>query len=224
MRSKTAAVLLSRLGRLSLLLVAPLLAHCGSVPITHYYVLETNPTDSANTRTENTEGIRVGVKAFQVDPPYDQDRIVYRVRDRSSEIGLYAYHRWASPLSRMLPVVVAAGLDGTEGLRSIEPVVPGREYDVYLVGRLLELEEVDRAAGQDVRVRIQLELRRPEGTEIWSQVVSGEDTVLAGDVVEVVETMNAVLAGAVADARPGFARALRALDEKATAVRSDSRP
>ena len=39
-----------------------------------------------------------------------------------------------------------------------------------------------------------------------------------------VETMNAVLAGAVADARSGFARAVRSFDEKATAVRGEPQP
>ncbi len=226
-RCETEVVLRSEAARLSLLcllLVTPLLAHCGSVPKTHYYVLETSPTANPAAQSESATGIRVGVKAFHIDPPYDQDRIVYRVGERSPEIGFYAYHRWAAPLSRMLPVVVAAGLDGTAGLRSIEPAAPGRGYDLYLLGRLLQLEEIDHPAGQDVRVRIRLELRKLEGTEIWSQVVSGEQTVRAGEVAEIVETMSAVLAGAVADARSGFARALRSFDEQATAVRSEPRP
>ena len=32
------------------------------------------------------------MRSFDVDPPFDQDRIVYRVGAESPEIGFYAYH------------------------------------------------------------------------------------------------------------------------------------
>ena len=63
------------------------------------------------------------VEAFLVDPPYDQDRLVYRVGRNTPEVGFYDYHRWAAPLSRMLPKVVADSFGTVRGVASIEPTV-----------------------------------------------------------------------------------------------------
>ena len=188
------------------MLVAGLVG-CGGPPATHYYLLEVTPrAESASTAADR--GLTVGVRSFQVDPPYDQDRIVYRVRDRSAEVGFYAYHRWATPLSRMLPKAVATGLDDTEGVRLIEPVVNGRNYDAYVVGRVLAIEEVDHDGGQDVVLRIELGLRAADGTESWSEVLTAEDTIDTREVGDIVEQMNRALGRAIEDVRGEFGRAV----------------
>jgi uncharacterized lipoprotein YmbA len=184
------------------------LAGCGSPPATHYYLLELTPRVDANAPDPAERGLTVGVRPFQVDSPYDQDRIVYRVRDRSAEVGFYAYHRWATPLSRMLPRAVATGLEETEGVRLIEPAVAGRTYDAYLVGRVLTAEEVDHAGGQDVVLRFDLGLRTADGSELWSELVSAEGTIDTQEVGAVVEQMNRVLAQAIEELRGSFAQAI----------------
>ena len=63
--------------------------------------------------------MNVGVKAIHVDPPYNRDSIVYRIGSDSPEVGFYAYHQWAAPLTRMLPGVVADALSGIDGLELI---------------------------------------------------------------------------------------------------------
>lgn len=187
-----------------LLAVVPL--GCGGPPATHYYLLEVTPRGVGAAAVEH--GLTVGVRAFQVDPPYDQDRIVYRVRERSAEVGFYAYHRWATPLSRMLPRAVASGLDDTDGLRLIEPAVTGRTYDAYLVGRVLTIEEVDHPGGQDVILRFELGLRSADGTELWSEVLTAEDTIATRDVGAIVEQMNRALGQAIDGVRDSFGRAI----------------
>ena len=189
-------------------MLAVMLVGCGGPPSTHYYLLETTPRVEAGSSTGAERGLAVGVRTFQVDPPYDQDRIVYRVRERSSEVGFYAYHRWAAPLSRMLPLAVATGLEGAEGLRSIEPAVTGRGYDAYLVGRVLTFEEVDHSGGQDIVVRLKLGLRSGDGTELWSEVLTAEDTIDTQDVGEIVEQMSRVVSRAIEDARGSFGQAI----------------
>jgi len=184
------------------------LVGCGGPPATHYYLLELTPRVDANASDPVEGGLTVGVRSFQVDSPYDQDRIVYRVRDRSAEVGFYAYHRWATPLSRMLPRAVVTGLDGTEGVRLIEPAVAGRTYDAYLVGRVLTAEEVDHAGGQDVVLRFDLGLRSADGSELWSELVTAEGTIDTREVGAVVEQMNRGLAQAIVEVRGSFARAI----------------
>jgi len=189
-------------------MLAVMLVGCGGPPATHYYLLELTPSVAAGTGAGAERGLTVGVRTFQVDPPYDQDRIVYRVRERSSEVGFYAYHRWAAPLSRMLPLAVATGLDGADGLRLIEPAVTGRSYDAYLVGRVLTLEEVDHSGGQDIVVRLKLGLRSGDGTEVWSEVLTAEDTIDTQDVGDIVEQMSQVVSRAIEQARGSFGQAI----------------
>ena len=161
------------------------LVGCGGPPATHYYLLELTPRVDTNASDSVERGLTVGVRSFQVDSPYDQDRIVYRVRDRSAEVGFYAYHRWATPLSRMLPRAVATGLDGTDGVRLIEP-----------------------AGGQDVVLRFDLGLRSADGSELWSELVTAEGTIDTREVGAVVEQMNRVLAQAIVEVRGSFAQAI----------------
>jgi ABC-type uncharacterized transport system auxiliary subunit len=144
-----------------------------------------------------------GSVTFRVDPPYDQDRIVYRVGEQSAELGFYAYHRWAAPLERMIPRVVAAAFGGVPGVSSIEPVEPGRDYDAYLGGRVLAFEEIDTPDGQRVRVRLALRLFAND-EELWSQTVTGGSAFTTDDVGEVVERMRSALGNALRKARPGL--------------------
>ena len=183
------------------------LSGCAGVPATHYYVLE--PQESGAAASGPRSGVAVGVEAFQVDAPYDQDRIVYRVGEGSAEIGFYAYHRWAAPLSRMLPRVVAAALEGAARLRSIEPAAPGRDYAARLRGRLRLFEEIDTAEGPRVRVQLSLTLHGKDGAKLWSETVAGESAVGSDEVVNVVERMKGTLDETLRKVRPGLERALK---------------
>lgn len=179
----------------------------GAVPPTHYYVLE--PHDVVAESFSNRAGLTIGVRTFQVDPPYDQDRIVYRAGDESAEVGFYAYHRWAAPLARMLPRVVSNGLGGVPGVFSIEPAASGREYEASLRGRVLAIEEIDTPGSQRVRVRVDLTLTRKDGTEIWSQILAREAPVPSKDVAAVVHAVRTALAEEIRDSRQGLERILR---------------
>ncbi len=175
-----------------------LIPACARLPTTHYYVLE--PRGKAaeeSSSSAHQDGLVIGVEAFLVDPPYDQDRIVYRVGEDSPEIGFYAYHRWAAPLSRMLPPVVAARLRGTTGISSIGPIAPGRDYAAFLEGRVLELEQIDVPEGQRVRVRLELTLRLEDGTELFSEILTGETITRTRKVSEVVDQMSTALGQAL---------------------------
>ncbi len=179
---------------------------CSQMPPTHFYVLELQ--QSAAVRAQSEEGWAIGVRSFVVDAPYDQDRIVYRLGEGSPEVHYYAYHHWAAPLSQMLADSVADGLAGTEGVRSIEPLMPGRPYDAYLEGRVLAVEEVDRPTEQRVRLRIDLILVSRDDEELWSKSLRLEGATHTTEVVVIVERMNAILAQALSEAGPDLAAAL----------------
>ena len=193
---------------LALVIAALGLCSCRTLPQTHYYVLEPQDVSSAEA---SGSGVTIGVE-FQVDPIYDQDRIVYRIGEDTTEVGFYAYHRWAAPLSRMLPGVVAAGLAGVGGVERIEPATQGRDYDAYLRGRVLAFEEIDTPEGERILVRLTLTLLTGDGRELWVEMLDHEAALSTGDVRGVVERMQAALDEGLRASRPGLERALLQAD------------
>ena len=190
---------------LALVIAALGLCSCRRLPQTHYYVLEPQDVSSAEA---SGSGVTIGVE-FQVDPIYDQDRIVYRIGEDTTEVGFYAYHRWAAPLSRMLPGVVAAGLTGISGVERIEPTAEGHVYDVYLRGRVLAFEEIDTPEGERILVRLALTLLTGDGKVLWVEILDRESALSTGEVRGVVERMQAALDEGLHAFRPGLEQALQ---------------
>jgi uncharacterized lipoprotein YmbA len=186
------------------LLVGLCVGGCASrIPTTHYYVLETQDV----ARSVPASGLTIGVPALRVAAPYDQDRIVYRLGENSVEIGFYAYHRWAAPLGRMLPPIVAEACQGLSGVQRIEPAEADRQYDAYLHGRLATLEEIDTPDGVRVLVRLDLRLVR-NGVTVWSETVAHETPIDGNDVRDVVQGMASSIRAAVRTAQPALHAAL----------------
>ena len=186
-----------------------LLSGCAHVPSTRYYDLSLHSRAARlSSAAPPREGLLIGVAPFQVDAPYDQDRIVYRIGHDTPEVKFYAYHRWATPLSRMLPKVVAEHLEGASGIASIEPSAPGRAYRALLEGRLIALEEIDTTEGQRAYVMLDLTLRLDDGDVLWSDRLSGEASTRTDRVDHVVEVMRSALGTALDEARSRLERAL----------------
>ncbi len=174
---------------------------CSSMPPTHYYVLQAGETAGDSTQS----GPWIGVRTFQVDPPYDDDRIVYRHGD-SPEVNFYQYHRWAAPLARMLPTVVASSLQGIDGVGRIEPVVPNTAYGLFLHGRVTRVEEIDTPGSQNVVLHFDLRLTDRGGEELWSQVLMAQGSTQTEEVGDIVEAMSEALSRAIEPIRSELAR------------------
>jgi uncharacterized lipoprotein YmbA len=192
-------------------------ASCAGIPRTHYYVVQ-GPEVEASDRTPGPAAATVGVAEFGVAPPYDQGRIVYRIGEGGPEVGFYAYHRWAAPLSSMLPGLVASTLGDAIGAE-IVPYRSSAAHDAVLTGRLLMLEEMDLPEDQRIRVRLALSLRDAGGDTLWSGVVSSEITIRTKEVEEVVRAMERALRAAVLNARDPLRAALGPPDGAASGER-----
>ena len=201
-----------------------LLVGCSQLPRTHYYVLEIDraaapggaggaddPGSGPAPADAPGASLTIGVRPFVVDPPYDQERIVYRVGERSPEVGFYAYHLWAAPLSSMLPAAVAAGLTGAAGVDAIEPSAAGRDYSMFLLGRVRAVEEIDLDDRQLVRAAIELRLVGPDGEELWTHLIEARGETRAGEVTEIVEAFGRALEEALAGARARLGQAVSEL-------------
>ena len=193
------------LGLLSFLL---LISACRSAPTTRYYVLApSKAVPESQAAVGGTEGLRIGVEPFTVDPPYDRDQLVYRLGADSVEVGFYSYHRWAAPLSELVAVSMAEGLRGTAGIEIIEPWSSGGDYNAILRGRVLYLEEIDVPGQQEARLRMELRLLDLEGSTLWSQEVYGSATGQNETVAQIVEQLYAAFEQALEQVRSGLINA-----------------
>ena len=182
---------------------------CARIPPMHYYTLQMRQDSSKAAASDPTgPGLVIGVLTFEVDPPYDQDRIVYRQAQGSPEVGFYNYHRWVAPLSRMLPGIVSEGLQETAGVTLVEPASSGRDYSGLLEGRVMEIEEIDGPSAPRARVRFSLTLRLKNAGVIWKETLEAEATPPASTVGGIVEALNAALRSSLDRARTELAAAL----------------
>lgn len=157
----------------------------GKTPPTHYYTL-----NAVAGETGRAEGPALLVGPFVVDPPYDQDRLVYRRGAGAAEVGFYNYHRWAAPLGRLVAVAVAAGLERLPGVGVAEPTATRPRHDARLTGRVIQLEEVDTESGAEVRIAIDFRLEDGSGELLWSGVLTATATgpsVAGSDAMALVE-------------------------------------
>jgi uncharacterized lipoprotein YmbA len=196
-----------------------LLAVCGSIagcssglPPTHYYVLRP-PQEAAaeGVLTTVEEGLSVGVEAFSVDPPYDQDRIVHRRGRDSPEVGFHAYDRWAAPLGRLVSVAFAEGLRGTTGISSIEPARSTSHYAARLRGRVIRFEELDSEDGQNAEawVALALTLVDRDGRTLWTRTVNGSASGEAASASDVVVLLRQAFDSALEEVRHELGAALK---------------
>ena len=191
--------------RLSLWALALLGSACGSVPEIRYYTLAA-PGDGSAPAAVSAEGLTIGVEIFDVDPPYDQGSLVYRLGPDSVEVGFYDYHRWASSLGRLAALAVAEGLRGVPGVAVCE--LATGSYSATLTGRVVYLEEVDLKDGQLARIKIELRLEDAGGGRLWAHTLASETKLRAGDASEIVERLRADLRGLIEDAAGELDKAL----------------
>ncbi len=188
------------------LLIAAVSGCAGSLPETHYYTLFAAQEDRAGGGTPESEGMMIGVETFVVDPPYDQDRLVYRPDPGSTEVGFYTYHRWASPLGRLVAVALGEGLRGTAGVASIEPAISTGIYSARLRGRVIQFEEIEFAAAREARLSVEIELVDLSGEVLWKETLTGTGRSEGGP--EPIANFNRAFDGLLVPARAGLVSAL----------------
>lgn len=174
----------------------------GGLPITHYYTLgvprAVQPSEAARAADG---GLIVAVESLAVDPPYDQDRVVYRKSGDSNEVGFYAFHRWASPLGRLAQSALVHGLGGTEGFETVAPMASGNDFSAVLGGRILYIEEVTGPSTQEVRIAVELELRDASDEMLWSGEFSDAENGSFDGGAQAAEAFGRLFGDVVARAR-----------------------
>ncbi|HZS51388.1 MAG TPA: PqiC family protein [Bryobacterales bacterium] len=164
-----------------------LAAACGgSIPKTHYYVLNLPPPAP---RAGDPSPYTAVVMPVRAPEQLEQDRIVYS--PSPVEIEFYEYHRWAQRPAETLTNAIAERLRAAR-LFSNVIVFDGRTKGDYLIrSRLNRLEEVDSENGVAVTVELAADAVEAKNNRVvWTSSASHTGPVTSGDVRAVVTEMS----------------------------------
>jgi len=178
-----------------------------TLPETQYYTLRAPAASAPSVRAD---GLRIGVETFAVDPPYDQDRLVFRRGEEEAKVGFYAYHRWASSLGRLAAVAFAEGLAGSPGIAGVEPASSAGSYDARLAGRILYVEEITLPDAVEGRVGLALSLRGADGGVLWGRTLEARAAGNATSGEQVAALLQSAFERALTEARAALGQALAA--------------
>ena len=134
----------------SMTLVAVFAAGCGSVRYPRTYTLDLTRAAVAPARPSALGA--VAVRDFSCPDYLSDGRIVYR--PGRSEVGYYAYHRWAMTLRQMITDSIAGRIRTGGAFGSVESAKNAAGVRYVLTGAIERLEEVDD--GRDVQAVVQL--------------------------------------------------------------------
>lgn len=173
----------------------------GGLPVTHYYTLGVpGRVEAVSAAEASVEGIKLAVESLAVATLYDQDRLVYRSTTEATEVGFYAYHRWAAPLGRLAQAALIDGLAGARGLSAVGAIGSGDEFDAVLGGRVVHAEEIEgETAG--ARMAVELRLRTSVGEEIWAKTLMGSEPGPFAGGKDLAGALSRVFVNLVAEAR-----------------------
>jgi len=150
-----------KLGRIALATALALIAGCGTSPKERYYTLsaEEAPAGAAPAKAAYT----VAVGPATVPAVVDRFGIVLRVEANRVEVN--DLHRWAEPLRRAIPRVVASNLARELGTARVVVYPPGgsevADYRVFL-----DLSRFESEAGKAVTIEMAWSIRRGAGGEL----------------------------------------------------------
>jgi ABC-type uncharacterized transport system auxiliary subunit len=139
-----------------------LLAGCGSVPQTYYYIPTYEMPASANHHAPL--GVVIGVEKFQAEVVYQDDRLIYR--DSPFEVKYYSYRRWIAEPRHLVTEKAMAHLRHSGAFQNVVSYPSIVKLDYVLRGRVLAFEEWDANEAWHGKVALSFELLDPAKDEI----------------------------------------------------------
>jgi uncharacterized protein len=147
---------IASLATLSLLAVS--LAGCGSSPKPTYYTLSSSLAPAKQVQPTASFSVVVG----PVTLPELVDRPEFVVRAAANRVVLVEQHRWAEPLKREVPRVIASNLSRLLGTTRVfayqQSMIGGANYRV-----LVDFERFDSIPGDSVQVEARWSVQRVAG-------------------------------------------------------------
>lgn len=208
------------------LALALAVAACGgATPATHYYALATPaapaPAHGASPPAAPAASAApaIAIETFAADPPYDDERIVYRTDPY--RVDYYEYHRWSASPGMMVADYLARAFERTGQFRA---VLRGSDTTAPLAlgGHIDAIEEIDVAPQRWVgHVAVQLTATdRASGDVVWTQRFDETEPLPAQTPEGLARALSVAMGRIVARAAPVLAKldTARAAAESADAA------
>ena len=174
-----------RIQVLFVVLLAIGMAACGS-PAVRYYVVDPGPAPVRASAMPLP--VTLLVARVTSSSLYRADRLVYA--SGPLQLGVYEYHRWASPPADLMQNILIDSLRSTGQYRSVSKVGTNIRGSYILRGQLNALDESDKPTLSG-RFSFQLELFDPKaGATIWSDSYVHEEPVNGKTVADVVDALD----------------------------------
>lgn len=182
----------SRLGRMSIVLLALVAWSCGAARPSKYYSLDM-PSSTSLSGAPIAADLLIG--RFSAPHILRDDRIVYRYG--STQLGAYDYHRWAEPPADMVEALFLRTLRNTGRYRSVAAQGSNSSGDFILRGRIQEFGEVSEPVlGARVVMDVEL-IEKSTGRAVWTDMFDKTEPVNGKEVPDVVAALNRVAQQAV---------------------------
>lgn len=191
------------------------LAACGgSTPVTRYYALApaTAPAPAAGSATAAPPARpapTIAIEPLDADPPYDDDRIVYRADPY--RVDYYEYHRWSASPGTMLADYLSRALERTGRFHAVLRD-PSDAAPITLGGHLDAIEEIDASHDHWIG-HISLDLTatdRASGVVVWSKHFDESEPLSAQSPEGLARALSKAMARVVAQVTPELARLAQA--------------
>lgn len=161
------------------------LSGCASVPPTHYYTFRP-VSESARETLSPRYPISIGVETCEADPPYQQDRIVFR--KSPYEVNFYEYHRWLRPPAEFVTEQVRKLLRTSGLFQQVQAYTFDSTPDYLLRGRILLFDQWYNGKGSSVQIGIHYQFMALAQEHIlWSDIIETTATVPTLDIVETIK-------------------------------------
>lgn len=184
----------SVLATMSLVALVILVGCAGKVRYPQYYTLEL-PAPPDPPAAENTHAT-LAIREFRAPNYLRQGAIVYKTSPE--QVGLYAYHRWATDPRDFVTNSVMDHVRASGAFAHVKAYDGSRDADYVLSGRLENLEELDYQGGIKVQVTLSAQMTSlVNGTTVWSNAVSEVGDVKKRDVPSVVNEMSRTMQRAI---------------------------
>jgi ABC-type uncharacterized transport system auxiliary subunit len=167
--ARSGAIRLSLLGIFSLLLLAGI--SCGKALPVHYYDFR-YPAPAALFPTPKLKAT-LAVAPYTAPFSYRQNRLLYREGPQEAKVAFYEDRRWASAPTELITLAIVPHLRQSGLFEKVILEQGDTPADYLLRGKIVALDEVDKADGYYAQVGLEVELfRLGDGRKLlWTETI-----------------------------------------------------
>jgi ABC-type uncharacterized transport system auxiliary subunit len=164
---------------------------CGQVPATSYYTFQPDPPVLQNFAPQ-TWPVVLAIGQFEAEPPYQQDKIVYR--KSPYEVNFYEYRKWLRSTEQIVSDQIVAIIRATHRFKRVHTQPFEVAADYILQGQILMFDQWQNNSTPLVKVKLSYRLLTAADEQVvWSEVLTTTATAASLDMVETIKGFETAL-------------------------------